>query len=228
MRALVWPSVAPPFRLWFLLICWLTSLSLVFQSHMQCTSKDLHRSFAGICAFCQEAGACADALAHALSWPATRTSRLLASLLLIPPLRAPPSAPPRRSPRAFPRSVPPRPRARTAAATRLVSSPRVSSRLASTRLVSPPRVSSRLVSRSGWAGTWHATAEMGDAILFDLRTHHRGGQNKASTVRQHGRGPTAACVCIVMLLINSTGTARRTSTSTSTTQAQAASHRSYE
>merc|ERR1711957_723463 len=32
-------------------------------------------------------------------------------------------------------------------------------------------------------GTWHATAKKGDSVLFDLRTYHRGGLNKAKTDR---------------------------------------------
>ena len=33
------------------------------------------------------------------------------------------------------------------------------------------------------AGTWHATAQSGDTILFDLRTHHRGGASQNRTKR---------------------------------------------
>ena len=33
------------------------------------------------------------------------------------------------------------------------------------------------------AGKWHASAKSGDTIIFDLRTHHRGGENRAKRNR---------------------------------------------
>ena len=218
--ALVWPSVAPPFRLWFL-FCSVGShrcpwCPVAHAVHVQGPARELRRHLRLL-----PGGRCVRGCSGTRSVMARHADEQASRFSFAHPPTSCPSLCP-------PATISPRISALCAAAAPSAHCCCHASRLVSTRLVSPPRVSSRLVSRSGWAGTWHATAEMGDAILFDLRTHHRGGQNKASTVRQHGRGPTAACVCIVMLLINSTGTARRTSTSTSTTQAQAASHRSYE